>query len=66
MFHPAVDRAAQVAAGAKIGTITDYVNRPQQEITAPEAGVVLYVRAVPSLKKGDTLVSIGVVKKGGR
>jgi uncharacterized protein len=65
MFHPAVDRAAEVAAGAKIGTITDYVNRPQQEITAPEAGVVLFVRALPSLKKGDTLVSIGVVKKGG-
>jgi predicted deacylase len=63
MFHPAVDRAANVAKGAKIGTVTDYLNRPLQEIVAPEAGTVLYVRAVPSLKKGDTLASIGVVKR---
>jgi predicted deacylase len=65
MFHPAVDRAATVAARAKIGTVTDYLNRPLQDISAPEAGVVLFIRAVPSLKKGDTIVSIGVVKKTG-
>jgi predicted deacylase len=63
MFHPAVDRDATVAKGAKIGTITDYWNRPLQEIRAPEAGTVLFIRAVPSLKKGDTIVSLGVVKK---
>jgi hypothetical protein len=27
----------------------------------PESGVVLYIRAVASAKKGDTLASIGVV-----
>ena len=65
MFHPAVDRDRQVTSGMKIGLVTDYLNRPLQEVVAPEAGLILYVRAVPSLKKGDTIASIGVIKKGG-
>jgi predicted deacylase len=63
VFRPAVDRDAAVAKGARIGVITDYVNHQLQEITAPEAGIVLFVRAVPSLKKGDTLANVGVVRK---
>ena len=35
-----------------------------QDDRAPEAGIVMFIRAVPSLKKGDTIVSIGVVRKG--
>jgi predicted deacylase len=65
MFHPAVDRAASVGMGAKIGVVTDYLNRPTQTIVTPDAGVILFIRAVPSLKKGDTIASIGVVKKSG-
>ena len=63
MFHASVDRGAHVLKGAKIGAVTDYLNRPLKEIVAPEAGVVTFIRAVPSLKKGDTVVSIGVIKK---
>jgi uncharacterized protein len=62
MFHPTVDRDAHVAKGARIGLVTDYLNRPLQDVTAPEAGIVMFIRALPSLKKGDTLASIGVVK----
>jgi predicted deacylase len=51
-----------VAKGGKIGSITDYLNQPVQDIVAPEAGIILFVRAVPSLKKGDTLANVGVVK----
>jgi predicted deacylase len=64
VFHPRVDRDAHVLKGAPIGIVTDYYNRKIQDVTSPEAGIVLFVRALPSLKKGDTLVSIGVVKKG--
>jgi predicted deacylase len=60
MFHPAVDRDAHVLKGAKIGSVTDYLNRPLQDVVAPDTGVVMFIRAVPSLKKGDTMVSIGV------
>ena len=28
---------------------------------ATDAGIVMFIRAVPSLKKGDTIVNIGVV-----
>jgi predicted deacylase len=62
MFRPSVDRDAHVTKGTRIGAITDYLNRPLQEITAPENGIILFVRAVPSLKKGDTIANIGVVK----
>ena len=62
VFRPAVDRDARVAKGAKIGSITDYLGRPLQEITAPDAGIIMFVRAVPSLKKGDTIANIGVIK----
>jgi uncharacterized protein len=64
MFNPAVDRDREVTAGTRLGSITDYVNRPVQDVSAPEGGIVLFVRALPSLKKGDTVASIGVVKKG--
>jgi len=62
MFHPAVDRDSHVAKGAKLGSVTDYLNRPLQDIVSPEAGIVMFVRALPSLKKGDTIASIGVVQ----
>jgi hypothetical protein len=62
MFYPLVKRGSYVAKGAKIGYVTDYVGRPLIEARAPEAGVVLYIRAVPSLVKGETIASIGVPK----
>ena len=62
MFHPAVDRDSHVAKGAKLGSVTDYLNRPLQDIVSPDAGIVMFVRALPSLKKGDTIASIGVVQ----
>jgi predicted deacylase len=63
MFRPAVNRDAHVVKGAKIGAITDYLNRPLQDVVATESGIILFIRAVPSLKKGDTMANIGVVKK---
>jgi hypothetical protein len=38
------------------------LNRPIAEIQAPEAGIIMFIRALPSLKKGDTIATIGVVK----
>jgi uncharacterized protein len=63
MFQPTVDRDAHVTKGARIAVVTDYLNRPLQEVTAPEDGIVMFIRAVPSLKKGDTMANIGVVKR---
>jgi predicted deacylase len=61
IFHPLVGRGTYVARGMKLGYVTDYVGKTTFDARAPEAGVVLYVCAVPSMKKGDTIANIGVV-----
>ena len=61
IFYPTVDRGAYVAAGAKIGYVTDYAGKTVYEAKAPAAGVVLYICAVPSMAKGGTVANIGVV-----
>ncbi len=63
IFYPLVRRGAYVEAGMKIGYVTDFVGRVVHEARAKAAGIVLYVRAVPSISKGDPLASIGVVGK---
>ena len=61
IFHPLVASGTYVAQGMKVGYVTDYVGRKTFEARAPEAGVVLYICSVPSMKKGDTIANIGVV-----
>jgi predicted deacylase len=61
MFYPLVRRGTYAAQGMVIGYVTDYVGKKILDVRAPVAGVVLFIRAVPSLVKGDTLVSVGAV-----
>ena len=61
IFRPLVARGTYVQKGMKLGTVTDFFGKTLFEARAPESGVVLYVRAVPSAVKGETLASIGVV-----
>ncbi len=61
MFYPLVRRGAYVEQGMKVGYVTDYVGKTIFEARSPAAGVVLYVCAVPSMKKGETIANIGVV-----
>jgi predicted deacylase len=63
IFYPLVKRGTYVQQGMKIGYVTDYVGRVIFEARAPDAGVVLYVCAVPSMTKGATIANIGVVAK---
>jgi predicted deacylase len=61
IFYPTVERGTYVAAGMKVGYVTDYFGKVIQEAKAPVAGVVLYICGVPSMKKGDTISNIGEV-----
>ena len=61
LFYPLVRRGGYVTEGMKIGYVTDFLGRPLFEARAPASGVVLYICAVPSMKKGDTVANIGVV-----
>jgi hypothetical protein len=61
IWYPLVKRGSYAQAGMKLGYITDYFGIVILEPRAPEAGVVLHVNAVPSLKKGDNIADLAVV-----
>jgi len=63
IFYPLVKRGTYVAKGMRVGYVTDYVGRSIFDAIAPSDGVVLYIRAVPSMVKGDAIANVGVVKK---
>jgi uncharacterized protein len=61
IFYPLAKRGTYVRAGMKIGYVTDFFGKTILEVRAPVSGVVLHINAVPSLKKGDNIVDLGVV-----
>jgi uncharacterized protein len=61
VFYPLVTRGSYVEQGMKIGYVTDYFGKTIYEARAPAAGVVLYICAVPSMKKGDTVANVGEI-----
>ncbi len=63
IFYPLVRRGAYVAQGMKIGYVTDYTGRTLLEARAPASGIVTFIRAVPSMTKGETIANIGVIAK---
>jgi len=63
IFYPSVQRGSFAEAGMKVGYVTDYFGKTIYEARAPEAGVVLYICSVPSMKQGDTIAYIGVPAK---
>ena len=63
IFYPVVTRGSYVQKGMKIGYVTDYVGHRIFDARSPDSGVVLYMRAVPSMTKGETVANIGVVAR---
>lgn len=63
MFYPLAKRGMYVQKGMLVGYVTDYVGKTILEARAPESGVVLFIRAVPSMTKGETIANIGVVRR---
>jgi len=64
MFHATVGRGSRVTNGATVGYITDYVGRKVSDVLAPQAGIVSFIRGVPSLAKGSTIVTVVEVFDG--
>jgi predicted deacylase len=60
-FHPLVVPEAFVQKGMSIGYATNSFGQRIADFTAPVSGVVIYIRAVPSLKKGDSVIDIGEI-----
>ncbi|MGH9864337.1 MAG: M14 family metallopeptidase [Candidatus Acidiferrales bacterium] len=61
IFYPLAKKRAFVQQGMKLGYITDFFGQTIEDVRAPVTGVLLYICAVPSMKKGSTTVDIGVV-----
>jgi hypothetical protein len=61
IFYPLVQRGTYVADGMALGYLTDYVGNKAPALRAPASGIVLFVRAIPSMTRGETIASIGVV-----
>ncbi len=63
VFYPLVDADAYVTQGMRIGYMTDYFGNKVADIASPLAGVILYIGAVPSMKKGDSIAHVGEIAK---
>ncbi len=61
MFEAAVGRGTYVNQGMTVGWLTDWLGRDRRPVQAPATGVVTFIRAVPSVWKGATLVNVGRV-----
>jgi predicted deacylase len=58
MFFPSVTRGTYAARGMKVGELTDLLGRKITDVRAPTAGVVSFIRGVPSVWNGATLVTV--------
>jgi uncharacterized protein len=61
MFYASATRGAIVREGQVVGSTTDYVGRKTGEIRAPVGGLVTFIRGVPSMWQGATLVNISPI-----
>lgn len=61
IFYPLVVPEAYVKQGMKIGYLTDFFGKRVWDVMAPVSGVVLYIGALPSMKKGDNIGYIGEI-----
>ena len=59
MWFPLVDGGQWVPAGKVVGYVTDYFGERLAEVTAPFAGVMLYVVKTPPTSQGEPLGMVG-------
>ncbi|HVT38281.1 MAG TPA: hypothetical protein VHE78_04530, partial [Gemmatimonadaceae bacterium] len=61
MFYATAKRGSRVKKGDKVGWMTDYVGLPLGDVRAPQDGAVTFIRPVPSLSKGATIVTVAQI-----
>jgi predicted deacylase len=61
VFYPLVKKNTYVQQGTELGYVTDFFGKKMFTARAPVSGIVLYICAVPSMKKGGTIADIGVI-----
>ena len=63
LFFAAVDCGHMVAAGARLGHVTDFHGRTLEEARAPFAGEVLYIVRTPPVTKGEPLAMVAAADR---
>lgn len=58
LFYPLVVSEEWVKKGQVLGRVTDFFGQVQQEVKAPQDGMVLYLVATPPINEGEDLVSV--------
>jgi predicted deacylase len=61
MFFATAKRDTIVPENAVVGYTTDYLGRKTGDVRAPVAGLVTFIRAVPSMWTGATLVNVSPI-----
>jgi hypothetical protein len=61
VFYPLAVPEAHVEKGMRLGYVTDYFGNKIEDVISPVSGVIVYICAVPSMKKGDTVADIGEI-----
>jgi predicted deacylase len=61
MFFATVPRDTRVAKGAIVGYTTDYLGQKTGDVRAPIAGLVTFIRGVPSMAPRATLVNVAPI-----
>ena len=64
IFTPVATTARMAKKGDLIGTVTDYAGREIERLVMPVDGYVMYGIAGPSVKAGETVVTIGLPARG--
>ncbi|MEP6491797.1 MAG: succinylglutamate desuccinylase/aspartoacylase family protein [bacterium] len=63
VFFPAVARDTKVKKDQIVGHTTDYLGRPTGDVRAKIDGLVTFIRGVPSMWPGATLVNVAPILK---
>ena len=66
IFEASVSLCEAVTQGQSVGKVYSMLGEPLSTITASEAGVVLLLRAVPSVKQGDALGGVLPITQPGK
>ncbi len=61
IFYPLVGPEAYVSKGMTIGYVTDFSGQRIWDAKSTVSGVILYICALPSMKKGDNVADIGAI-----
>ena len=61
-FYSLKSSGDYVVKGMRIGYVTDFFGQHLQDVFTDNSGVILYMLGTPPVNKGETLMSLGIIK----